>query len=131
MNKLINKIKSFIPAGLEQTEAKGHESPQFIIKYKDLKIGYLELKNQAWHFKYTDDFKNQEAIAPLPDFPDIHKSYESDELWPFFLIRIPSLKQPKVQKIIRKENIDQFNQVELLKRFGQKTISNPFDLTYS
>lgn len=131
MNKLINKIKSFIPAGLEQTEAKGHESPQFVIKYKNLKIGYLELKNRAWHFKYSDEFKNQEVIEPLRDFPDIHKTYKNEELWPFFLIRIPSLKQPMIQKIIRKENIDQFNQVELLKRFGKKSISNPFDLTYS
>jgi hypothetical protein len=56
--------------------------------------------------------------------------YTKDELWPFFIIRIPSLKQPKVQKIISKEEIDSTSQVELLKRFGEKSISNPFQLKF-
>jgi len=49
-------------------------------------------------------------------------------LWPFFGIRIPGLKQPAIQEILRNENIETDNDVELLKRFGQKTISNPYEL---
>jgi hypothetical protein len=56
------------------------------------------------------------------------KVYRKDSLWPFFLVRIPGLKQPAIKEIIEKENIDTENEVELLKRFGQKSISNPYEL---
>ena len=52
----------------------------------------------------------------------------SDVLWPFFVIRIPSLGQPAVQRVIREENLDPSNEVQLLKRFGKTTIANPFTL---
>ena len=122
--------KLFLPSGLKHSVVKKHETAKFTVKYKDLIVGYLELQNREWLFLYSDEFKHQDHIAPLPDYPDVNKVYENDELWPFFLIRIPSLKQPKVQNIISKENIDPSSQVELLKRFGAKSISNPFELTY-
>lgn len=128
MTKLLKKIKSLLPQGLENTNAPRDKYAVFTIHYKDLEIGELELKNGTWFFSYSEEFKNQDDINPLPDFPDADKVYENDELWPFFLIRIPSLKQPKVQKIISKEDIDSSSQVELLKRFGKKSISNPFQL---
>lgn len=130
MTKLFKKIKSFIPQSLENSTVKEDEYAHFTISYKDLDIGYLELKLEKWHFSYTPEFKNQDQLPPLPDFPDADKIYTNDELWPFFIIRIPSLKQPKVQKIISKEAIDSTSQVELLKRFGEKSISNPFQLKF-
>jgi HipA-like protein len=130
MTKLLKKIKSFIPQGLENSTVKEDEYAHFSISYKDLEIGSLELKGGLWHFAYSDEFKEQTQIPPLPDFSDVQKVYTKDELWPFFIIRIPSLKQPKVQKIISKEEIDSTSQVELLKRFGEKSISNPFQLKF-
>ena len=62
------------------------------------------------------------------DFPDVNKTYRYEELPPFFVQRIPGLGQPKVQKIILEEKIDAHNEVELLKRFGKLSISNPFQL---
>jgi HipA-like protein len=131
MSYLSKLYKLLYPLGLEKSETDVTETACFNLKYKDLTIGYLELKNRVWHFRYSDEFKKQNSIAPLPDYPNVDKIYANEELWPFFLIRIPNLKQPRVQKIISKENIDHSSQVELLKRFGKKTISNPFELTYS
>lgn len=128
MTKLLNKIKAFLPDGLQETSTPKDKSAHFAVSYKDLIIGTLEIKEGVWIFTYSEEFKNQDKINPLPDFPDVEKKYRNDELWPFFLIRIPSLKQPKVQKIISKEEIDSSSQVELLKRFGEKSISNPFQL---
>lgn len=56
------------------------------------------------------------------------QAYTSEELYPFFIQRIPSLSQPKVKEVIEKEKIDQTNIVELLKKFGRLSINNPFKL---
>ena len=104
------------------------EKAVFVLRYKKLEIGRLSIEDGWWTFVYADDFKNQSKIAALIDFPNIDKTYVSETLWPFLSIRIPSLRRPSVQRIIKKENIDERNTVELLKRFGKKTISNPFYL---
>lgn len=101
----------------------------FELRYKELIIGTLELNEGKWIYKYSEAFKQQEKIKPLPDFPKLDKVYMNEELYPFFLIRIPSLKQPKVQKEIKENQLDSSNAVELLKHFGRKSIANPFDLS--
>jgi len=62
------------------------------------------------------------------DFPDPARTYERDVLWPFFLSRIPSPSQPEVQRAIAAEHLDVRNQVAMLRRFGERTIANPFIL---
>ncbi|MEM1323682.1 MAG: hypothetical protein AAGG75_25705, partial [Bacteroidota bacterium] len=90
-------------------------------------IGFLKLTDGVWTFEYSTDFKNQNDIQPLTDFPDVDKVYKG-KLAPFFLQRIPSLSQPKVMQVIEQENIDKTNEVELLKHFGKTSINNPFQL---
>ena len=82
MTKLLKKIKSFIPQSLEKATVKENEYAHFTISYKDLEIGSLELKDGLWHFAYSDEFKEQNQIPALPDFPDTQKVYTKDELWP-------------------------------------------------
>ncbi len=84
------------------------------------------MENGLWSFQYSDDFRNQIKLKPLPDFPNVDKVYKSEELYPFFLHRIPSIKQPKVQKEIEANNIDATNTADLLRLFGKESISNPF-----
>lgn len=100
------------------------------IKYKKSVIGYLELVDDVWIFKYSDTFINQSRIKPLTDFPFVDKQYKSNDLFPFFECRIPGVGQPKIQDIIKKEGINPNNKFEMLKRFGYKTISNSFLLEY-
>ncbi len=103
-----------------------NETVVFELKYKDLLIGWLKLEKGVWSFAYSDAFKLQSEILPLSDFPSLDKEYSSEELYPFFVHRIPSMKQPKVQKVIRAKKIDSTNEVALLKLFGVRSISNPF-----
>ncbi len=101
---------------------------RFALVYHDLIIGFLSYDDGRWHFKYTDEFRSVGELQPLIMFPDVDKVHESEELWPFFQMRIPSLKQPAVRAVIAKEQIDPKNLVQLLRRFGRRTISNPFEL---
>lgn len=114
--------------GQEDVVTPKDQEATFYLWYKDLQIGILALHDGTWSFKYSEVFKNQDEIKPLPDFPDVNKVYENKELYPFFIQRIPSLSQPKVMATIEKEKIDRTNVVELLKRFGQVSINNPFRL---
>jgi len=100
----------------------------FRLKFENLIIGHLTLLDGEWSYEYAKDFKNQDEIAVLPDFPDKNKVYKSNQLYPFFIQRIPSQSQPKVKETLKKENIKSDNLVELLRRFGKVSISNPFQL---
>ena len=101
---------------------------KFTLSYKKLEIGSLTFKEGEWVFRYSDEFKNQNEIQPMIDFPDTTKTYRSDELWPFFLSRIPGLSQPAVKELLRKEKINKDDEAALLKRFGKTSITSPFTL---
>ncbi|MDE2725609.1 MAG: HipA N-terminal domain-containing protein [Gemmatimonadota bacterium] len=104
------------------------ETAEFLLRYRNLDVGHLSLRGGKWHFEYTDTFREKKDAYPIINFPHLDKHYESDVLWPFFVIRIPGLGQPAVQRVIREENLDPSNEVQLLKRFGKTTIANPFTL---
>lgn len=108
-----------------------HTEIIFILTYKDLLIGMLTYEKDNWIFQYSEQFKNQSKIDSLLDFPNKDQIYKSSHLWPFFAHRIPGLGQPMIQKIIEHEKINPKNEIDLLRRFGKKSISNPFELAVS
>ena len=111
----------------EHLNAAPHDAVgKWALTYDGLIIGELTVANGEWEFKYSQMYKQLDKNL-LIDFPDKNKVYRSKFLWPFFAHRIPGLGQPKVQKIIQKERLDK-NEVDLLKRFGQRSITNPFEL---
>ncbi len=124
---------------LARFRAEGHEeihTPQdltasFLLRYHDLVVGTLHLKKGIWHFQYSPEFRKQTELTPLVAFPDIDKQYESASLWPFFMSRIPGTSQPEIRDLIRAEGLDEHSDVDLLRRFGSRTISNPFVLQES
>lgn len=101
---------------------------QFVLVIDEFIIGYLKCDKGFWHFSYSEKFKASNEYNTIPGFPDVEKTYTNESLWPFFKIRIPGLKQPAIKETLQKENIDKNNEFELLKRFGYKTISNPYEL---
>lgn len=126
---MLNFKKWFSKGEEELTITPKYEEGTFILKVDNIDLGVLKHENGEWIFKYTDDFKKfKNEYNPIIGFPDLNKVYRRDTLWPFFLIRIPGLKQPAIQEIIKNENLDQENEVQLLKRFGRKTIANPYEL---
>lgn len=101
---------------------------KFVLTYRRLPIGYLELHDGKWFYMYTDEFRNQHDLHTIVGFPDLNKTYEDDDLWPFFASRIPSTATPFVEKRVKKKNLNPENPVDMLKEFGQRTITNPFEL---
>lgn len=114
------------PKGNQETKVSELNEASFLLIFKDLVIGKLWVKESIWHFEYSDEYKEDESSFALMDFPDKNKLYRSQSLWPFFVHRIPGLKQPAIQDILRLEHIDPKDEVQLLRRFGKTTIANPY-----
>ncbi|MCF6353032.1 MAG: HipA N-terminal domain-containing protein [Cyclobacteriaceae bacterium] len=106
------------------------ENGKFQLLFEDSLIGTLEYLDDKWVFKYSDEFKKDQFVLPLIDFPDIEKVYEFEELMPFFATRVPNLNQPYHEQKLEKLKGDKTSLVSLLKVFGEKSINNPFELRY-
>jgi len=105
------------------------ERQRFVLHIGNIPVGELTCEAGQWTFAYTQQFKaRRDEFYPIVGFPDLDEIYQSDQLWPFFLVRIPGLGQPEVQETIAKEKLDATNEAQLLRRFGERTITNPFVL---
>ena len=100
----------------------------FLLRYRNLEVGRLTFEDGFWEFRYSDAFRSQSELQPLTDFPDLDRVYNDEDLWPFFVQRIPSLQQPAVKEFMQKRQLEEIDQATLLRRFGQRTIANPFEL---
>lgn len=104
---------------------------EFILYYEKLEIGRLSKRQGDWHFQYSETFKKQSLLRPLLSFLNPDHIYKSKELWPFFAVRIPSLKREEIAEKARANNVSADDTAGLLKLFGRRTISNPFLLESS
>lgn len=131
---MIKKIVKWFNKSDDDQELDLHlpsnENASFLLKIDNVEVGKLRSENGSWVFVYSEEFKNkyQQEYKHIAGFPELSKIYKNESLWPFFLIRIPGLKQPAIKEIIEKEKIDVHNEAALLKRFGRQTISNPYEL---
>ena len=122
----------FRSEGQEHVGASPKEQASFVLVFDGLEIGVLTVRDGVWEFKYSSEFRKQadapDRVLPLIDFPDVAKVYRSEDLWPFFMSRIPSVAQPKVIEEIERRGLDQTSAPELLRAFGERSIANPFRL---
>jgi hypothetical protein len=58
-------------------------------------------------------------------------AYVNEELWQFFASKNSKHGTPEVEEILRRGHVEKADAVGLLKLFGQRTIANPFELTFA
>jgi hypothetical protein len=100
----------------------------FVLWFRKVPILRLGLLGGIWELEYTAQFKAQTRLLPIVCFPDVNKVYRSGKLWPFFSVRIPSIARPEVQRTVREEHLDYDNVAAMLRRFGRKSVADPFEL---
>lgn len=128
---MLNKIKEAVKNSLgwrASVQPAPEDEAKFLLKLDDLLIGTLTAKDGYWEFEYSDEFRRQDRLRPIVEMPDVNQVHRSKNLWQFFAMRIPSLEQPEVEKILEREHIREDDAVRLLERFGKRTIANPFEL---
>src|SRR5689334_10897617 len=57
-------------------------------------VGSVYQDRGEFVFRYSDEFKAQTKIPPLAAFPALDEEYRSEQLWPFFAVRMPPLDRP-------------------------------------
>lgn len=130
ITKLMDKAKEWL-GFTRSVKAPVEVRAKFLLTYDDLLVGTLSVENGVWKFEYSDNFKLEDELRPLVEFPDLNKIYVNEDLWQFFASRIPSTEQPEVEEILRREHVEEDDAVGLLKLFGKRTIANPFELTFA
>ena len=128
--RFLDRFRDWLGFGVD-THVPPGERAEFRLLYKDLVIGILRAADGEWTFAYSDAFREQPELKPLVEFPDLKRRYSAKHLWPSFLMRLPSLKQAEIQDVVKREGIDISDEVQLLRRFGHRTIANPFELVES
>lgn len=129
MPSIIKKIqKLLLPEDLKKTGSQNTEKAFFVLMLEDKHVGQLSFENDQWIFVYDKAFIREHKKGILADFPDLNKTYQSTELWPFFASRIPSTSRNSINESLKKEGIDESDLTKLLAFFGKKTIANPFTL---
>lgn len=127
---LMDKTKEWLGFA-RSVKAPPEVHAKFLLTYDDLLIGTLTVENGLWKFEYSDRFKAENELRPIVEFPDVNRVYVNEGLWQFFASRIPSTEQPEVEKILKREHVEEDDAVGLLKLFGKRTIANPFELTFA
>lgn len=84
-------------------------------------VGTLCYMDNIWTFSYSEEFKAQDDIAPLVNFPDKERVYKSGQLWPFFASRLPGNAKLK-------EDAEDADILTLLQKYGKHVITNPYVL---
>ena len=104
------------------------KTAKFCLRLGALEVGTLLFDGEQWVFSYSQAFKSQAAIKPITAFPDVNKEYRQANLWPFFLLRIPSTEQPEVKRYIGQHADGEPDEADMLRQFGRRSASNPFEL---
>jgi len=128
MKALMKKAMEWLGMKRELTVATDIDA-EFLLALGSLPVGKLSVHEGRWRFEYSDEFKEKPEFRPLVEFPNLERVYEQEELWQFFASRIPSTLQPDVETVLLKEDIDDDDLIALLKRFGKRTVTSPFELS--
>jgi len=119
--------KYLTPSTHSDLKVKESKEATFQLNLDEMVVGILSFKDGNWMFKYSDEYK-ENSLSPISGFPAIDKIYRSEDLWPFFSSRIPSLARQNIQDKIKKKGINENDYLALLSFFGKRTITNPFEL---
>lgn len=139
MTNLITRL--WESAGFHSRHSTTADSDQFVLTIvvngEELNIADITVNNGEWSFEYTQEFRDQDLIMPLPGFEDVSKKYVSPLPWPFLLSRVPSLRRSDVRQVLARSgkftpnaNPDDISFPELLRAFGEAAATNSYLLRH-
>lgn len=91
-------------------------------------VGVLS-KNGAFEFEYSHEIDSaiKEGFNQITAFEDVKKKYTSEKLFPVFASRLPDRKRRGISEILKKYNLDEYDEYLLLKRSGARLPIDTFE----
>ena len=96
------------------------------------KVGELSKGTEKYYFEYDiDGVKRAEeyGLSLLPYFPIVDAKYFREELFYSFSNHLPAHGKSDITSVLKKYNIKEYDEFELLKKSGFKTTTDSFEFT--
>lgn len=81
-------------------------------------VGRLEARADSYEFRYDEQAGNIAGFEPFLAFPDLARTYRSEELFPFFSNRVLSPRRPDYPVYLERLGLQTRDPVEILARSG-------------
>ena len=91
-------------------------------------VGVLS-KNGMFEFEYSHEIDSaiKEGFSQIKAFEDTNKKYTSGKLFPVFASRLPDRKRRGISDILKKYDLDEYDEYLLLKRSGARLPIDTFE----
>lgn len=63
-------------------------------------VGWLEYTGEQYLFSYTNEARSHPRFQPFPTLPVLHKTYRSEDLFPFFAMRLVTTADPQYEAVL-------------------------------
>ena len=97
---------------------------------KKYKVAELYKENDRFYFKYIlENVKQAQktGFRLLIAFSKINATYENPHLFAVFGARLPDKRRPEIDKILKKYDMKEYDEFELLKRSGAKLPTDHYE----
>lgn len=111
----------------EESRVPCSGSPMVQVLFEGEPVAELKSLQGKYQFRYLPGFRGK-GLASLPGFPDLDKSYESTDLFPFFEERIPDLRRPEIKEWVRTKGLDEQDRLALLCALGRRSVTDSYEL---
>ncbi len=91
-------------------------------------MGRLRREGDAYRFDYEPGVMRRSDVQPIPEFPELDRTYRADRLWPFFTSRLPPLKRQDVKATIAARGVSPDDTLELLVELSGGSVASPYVL---
>ncbi len=82
------------------------------------RVGRLVVRDGTYEFRYDDRGADVEGFEAFLAFPDLRRTYRSEELFPFFRNRVLSARRPDYPVYLERLGLQASDPVEILARSG-------------
>ena len=63
-------------------------------------VGWLEFTGTEFRFSYLDEVRSHPRFRPFPAFPVLEETYTSEDLFPYFAVRLTSAADPEYGAVL-------------------------------
>lgn len=91
-------------------------------------VGHLSQEGALFVFQYSAGFISDPRAVPITGFPDLREVYRSEELWPFFAIRVPPLEREDIREVVANKQLSTDDPLRLLAHLARRSVSSPYEL---